>query len=287
MADSLYDRTTSGFPLSISTALAFESLFSPRQAVYDPAREKPPEIHIDQYNQMWINMDTLFRNMLQASTKEAIMNTGYKETASVLIDEMDTIRSLLAQEGRGVCRPVFYHCDYEKAFSGINKAFTVRKDTTANQIFQRDLREKTMKELKRLEAGVTFLPGPVKAENRPSALMLTHVPYDLVSKKYFEKLDLLESNTGKLKKPAQWNTKYYPVPNRDMTILPFYRFLLMSLGDKVYFQPMPMKIREQIMTTAEKRNWTPVTTVDKCLLDLSLDLHPFDYSVIATARSAA
>lgn len=284
---SLFERTTSGFPLSISTGLAFESIFPPRQSVYDPEREIPQKINIADYNQLWINVDTLFRNMIQSADKNAVASTGYKETAAVLIDEMDTIQSLMYNEGGGVCTPVFYVCDYHHALKNVHAGITLRKDSTPNQIHYTDLRNKTMKLLKESRTDIKFYPGAIRAsQGQDSVLMLTHVPYDLLSKRDFKRLDLLESNTGKLKKPFQWNSKYYPVPKRDMSILPFHRFLLMALGDKVLIQPMPMKIRTQIMDTADKRNWTPATTSEKCLLDLSIDLHPFDYAVLQSARVA-
>ncbi len=287
MTTSLYDRTVSGFPLSISTGLAFESIFPPRQAVYDPERDIPEHINITEYDQLWINVDTLFRNMIQSSSKEAVMNTGYKETCAVLIDEMSTIESLMFNEGGGTCVPVFYVCDYTHALRNIHRGINLRTDSTANQLHYTDLRNKTMKELKSLRTDIKFYPGAIKASQpKDSVLMLTHIPYDLLSKRDFKRLDLLESNTGKLKKPFQWNSKYYPVPKRNMSILPFHRCLLMSLGDKVLVQPMTLSIRSQIMDTAEKKEWTPATTIEKVLLDLGIALHPFDFSVIQSARSA-
>lgn len=281
---NLFDRTTSGFPLSISTGLAFESLFPPRQSVYDPERPLPEHINLGNYTQFWINVDTLFRNMLNAADKTAILNTGYKETVSVIVDEINTIENILANEGGGITSPIFYVCDYEHALRKLHKGLSLRKDSTPKQFHYTDLRNKTMEELKKIRTDIKFFPGSIKTSGSNIALMLTHIPYDLLSYKQFGRLDLLESNTGKLKKRHQWNTKYYPVPNRNMSILPFFRFLLLTLGDKVMFQPAPSKLRDQIMTCAEKRSWTPATTIEKCLLDLSIDLHSFDYAVIESAN---
>lgn len=281
MAESLMDRTTSGFPLSISTALAFESLFPPRTPVYDEARVKPEPIALGSYATLWVNVDTLFRNLIQSATKNMIANTGHLECAYILSEELDTIINLLNNEGHGRTAPVFYHLDYEVALRDRNKAIDLRVPTTPAQIHIETLRKRTIDELiKNRDDIVTF-----KKELRPkglptSALVLTHYPYDLLSKRNFIKMDLLESNTGKLKTPLKWNSKYYPLPGKDMNIFPFYRFLLMSLGDKALIKPQSSKLRNQIYESASKRNWTPATTMDKCMLDLSLDLHPFDYGVI-------
>lgn len=283
---SLFDRATSGFPLSISTGLAFESIFPPRQAVYDPSRTPPQSIQFSDYDQMWINVDTLIRNITEAVPKEQLINVNVKEMITILFDEMDTINSLLANEGQGEMTPVYYTCDYAAALRSIHRAFELRKRETPHAIWYDDMRNRTIKQLKKdAPSDVVHFPGSIRTSGKLNALMLTHYPYDLTSRKLFNRLDLLESNTGKLKKPAEWGTKYYPVPGYDMRILPFYRFLLLALGDKPLIKPFPIKIRKQIMDSAVKRAWTPMTTTEKVLLDLRLELHPMDYSVIESARS--
>lgn len=283
---SLFNRTTSGFPLSISTGLAFESLFPPRQQVYDPERTPPQHINIKDYDQIWINLDTLFRNMMDSLPKEQLVNVAYKEVVSVMFDEMDTIHSLLANEGQGILTPVFYTCDYAIALRSMHRAFELRKKESPHAKWLAALRDQTMKQLEKdIPSDATFFKGAIRATGKHSALMLTHFPYDLTARKLFGRLDLLESNTGKLKKPAEWNTKYYPVPQYDMRILPFFRFLLLALGDKVLLTPLPIKVRRQIMDTAVKRKWTPMTTSEKALLDLRLDMHPMDYAIIESARN--
>lgn len=283
MAATLVDRTVSGFPLSISTGLAFESLFPPRQAVYDDSRKIPQKIALAEYNQMWINVDTLFRNMIQSSSKEIIHSTSYQEAAIVLDGEMETIRSILKNEGRGRTAPIFYLCDYQKALEKRHKAIDLRRDNSPTQTYIETMRRETMKILIEEVEGLHNFKGAIESIGVPtSALMLTHYPYDLLSRKLFTKLDLLESNTGKLKTPRQWNSKYYPLPGKDMSILPWYRFMLMTFGDKVLIVPQPKKLRDSIYETAVKRQWTPLTTMDKCMLDLSIDLNPYDYAVIRT-----
>lgn len=288
MSVILADRELSGFPLSIGTGLAFESLFPPRMDVYDPERVIEEKINFTVYNELWVNVETLFRNMLSAAPKEALVESGHIEVANYLIDEMDTILSLCNNEGQGMLKPVFYIRDYSKVVAMANKAVQLRQDKTPNQLLYTSLKEKTFKELKRLQDNVRFFDRSMSAgTERPSVLIFTHYPYDLLSKRLFSKLDLLESNTGRLKRPKDWNSKYYPVPKRDMKILPFMRPLLLVLGDKPLIQPMGFKLRAQILDCAEKFEWTPMTTIDKVMLDLSLVLHPFDYAVISSLRGNA
>ena len=287
MVPNLLDRATSGFPLSISTGLAFESLFPPRQAVYDPNRAIPKQVDIRQYTQLWINMDTLFRNMLDAGGKIAVSNTGYKETSTVLYDEMETIANMLANEGQGFLTPVFYSCDYQHALASIPRAFSLRQHTLPGQMLIENLRKKTMKELGNLRSDIKSFSTGIRIGVKERALILTHQPYDLLAKRFFGKLDLLESNTGRLKTSLTWNTKYYPIPDADMKILPFNRPLLMALGDKPLIQPWPLKIRRQIMETAVRGKWTPLTTLDKVMLDLRLTLHPMEFGYLRMLKTNA
>lgn len=285
MAISLADRKVSGFPLSISTALAFESLFTPRQKVYDEEREKPEKVDIRQYQELWINIDTLYRNLIQSAEKAALMETGYLEVSSVLADEMDTIISLLNNEGQGWCTPRFYQCDYEAALKHRHKSIGLRQDSTPHQLFIEELRTKSIKDLVKHRHDLTQFKAGIENTHKTKTLILTHQPWDLTAKNLFDKLDLLESNTGKLKTSRSWCTKYYPLPGKDMTHLPFHRFLLLILGDKSLIQPGPFKIRQAIYESSIKRDWTPLTTIEKCLLDLSLDIkNPFDYAVIREGR---
>lgn len=278
--ETLLSRTTSGFPLSISTALAFESLFSPRQAVYDPERKIPEHIDVSKYRQLWINIDTLYRNMIQSASKEALMNTGYKEVSMLLLDEMDVIKSLLRVEGKNTTQAVFYQLDYETSLKSRHESIKLRANDSPNQKMIADLKDKAFHDLFSKTKEIIEFKSEIKPEHKDHSLMLTHIPYDLTYYRNFSSLDLLESNTGRLKTRRQWNTKYYPVPNYDMNILPFYRMLLLFLGDKALIVPAFLKFRKLIMDCAVKRNWTPATSLDKCLLDLSLDMNPFDFAVI-------
>lgn len=284
MSSILSERTVSGFPLSISTGMAFESVFKPRQEVYDSTRTPPVQINLASYNQLWVNVDTLFRNMMQSCTKAMIDKLGYIEIARELDAEIETIISLLNNEGRGRTAPVFYLCDYEKALEKRHAAISLRKPSSPAQIYLETLRKKTLFYLlQHTDNKIMQFDGAIRLTSMPvSALMMTHYPYDLLSRKFFTKLDLLESNTGKLKTPQQWNSKYYPLPGKDMSILPWYRFMLMTMGDKALIVPQSLKLRTAIYKCASERGWTPATTMDKCMLDLSLDLNPYDYAAIRT-----
>ena len=121
----------------------------------------------------------------------------------------------------------------------------------------------------------------IKPNGRSNALIITHIPYDLLSYVNFNRLDLLESHTGKLKPKHLWNTKYYPVGDRSMDILPFTRKLLMVFGDKVLIHPSEYKLRSLVLDIAENRKWNPATTEAKQIQDFELDIkEPFVLQVL-------
>ena len=271
--DSIHDRTTSGFPVSISTGLALESIFAPRQSVYDPERKPPIKIDISKYQEFWINVSTLFRNMVSASNREVVLNHSLREICSVLEQEMEVINSLLSHEGNNICQPVYYIADYRLVTRGLHHSIKLREESTVAQKAISTLLEKVENELtnKHKDYIRVFKPD-IKPNKSIDALILTHMPYDLLSHKHFHTLDLLESNTGKLKKKYEWNSKYYPVGKSTMTHLPWLKLLLMIFGDKPLIHPSIFKLRDAILQTSVKRGWTPMTTRDKVILDLELEL---------------
>ena len=283
--DSIHDRTTSGFPVSISTGLALESIYTPRQAVYDPERIPPVKIDISQYQEFWVNIATLFRNIVSASTREIVLNHSLEEVVSVVEQEIEVINSLFSHEGNNLCKPVYYIVDYKQVTKGQHHSIKLRQDTTvAQQAIALLLTRVENTLLKHTDEILTFTPDIIPSKST-DALILTHMPYDLISHKRFHKLDLLESNTGKLKKKHEWNSKYYPVGKADMSHLPFMKMLLMVFGDRPLIHPSIFKLRDIILQTSVKRGWTPATTRDKVILDLEIDLkEPMLLSILRSIR---
>lgn len=281
---SIHDRTTSGFPLSISTALAMESIFDPRTKVYDPERVVPPKIIIDNYSQIWINTSTLYRNFVAATEPSTVLTASTFDVAKALEAEMEVIESLFKNEGRGVCVPYFYNVDYSSVFFGVHQSIKRRIPSSKQQLDLMAFYEQVLKRL--LKDTPTHQTNPELKPTIPNnSLILTHQPYDLLSHTNFKQLDLLESNTGKLKSKKEWGSKYYPVGKAQMTHLPFNKMLLMLFGDKSLIHPNIFKLRQLILECSVKRNWTPYTTRAKMIADLEIDIkEPYVLAVIRAIR---
>jgi hypothetical protein len=269
---SLASRNISAFPLSIGTSLSMESLFSPELTPYDPSRVIPNIVRVSDYQEIWINVETLFRNIISAVNKEVFINCNEEELKDTLLTEMEVINGLFMIEGKGLCKPMYYYCTRKGLVGKYHVAVKLREDKTEGQKMFTDKFDKTIKLLIKQTDEVRAFDYDIRPLGKSKAMIMTHIPYDLLSYKNFTELDLLESNTGKLKKKYQWNSKYFPVGDADLSILPFTRKFLLVFGDKVLLHAMDMRLRKSIVEVAHARKWTALSTEDKVMLDLSLDI---------------
>lgn len=266
---SLDTRIISSYPISISTSLALETLFDPRLPPYDAQRIVPPRADLHKYQEMWFNVLTLFRNLAGSVDKNVFLTQRIDILAYTLEQEIEVIKSLFQVEGMGLCKPRFYCFQYE-TLNKVDPRIKLRQDNTEYQKQFKSMFFDVLKLLvKRMDILITDYDLPRSNQN---ALIMTHICYDLLNYKRFNRLDLLESNTGKVKSRNEWNSKYYPVSGRDMSHLPFLRSLLLVLGDKVLIHPSDIKIRKMILDISEQRGWTPLTTIDKIRQDFDMDI---------------
>jgi hypothetical protein len=280
---SLATRQVSGFAISLPTGLALESMFPRRIAAYDPDRKIPQLVNLTLYSECWISLTTLFRNMVSSMDRtvaESITPEAYRDA---LETEIDVINGLFMNEGNNLCKPKFYVCTYKGLRAHLPSAIALREDKTNMQMAYTHKQNAVMKLLRKTNDEVYEFDYEIKPNNaRSNAILITHHPYDLLSYTNFNKLDLLESNTGKLKSKHNWNTKYYPVGSDDMSILPFTRKLLLIFGDRVQIQPSDIKLRRLIIEIAQKCKWTSVTTDAKIAMDLqSSIMEPYVLQLLA------
>lgn len=270
--DTLASRTISGFPLSVATGLSFQSLFTANMPVIDPARTVPEHVNFAKYSEIWINVTTLFRNISTAINKTAFVASTPEEFKDTLLMEMGVIDSLFQNEGLGLCKPRYYYTQHDKLVARFPEQVKHREDTTDTQ---KAYQSKLLATLKLLDADtevVQKFDETLNVNGYPTALIFTHIPYDLLSYPKFTKLTLLESHTGVTKEKNRWYSKYYPVGNEDLSHLPFLRKLLLVFGDRVLIHPGIMALRRQIVEIARNRQWSPMTTEAKVMMDLSIEI---------------
>jgi hypothetical protein len=265
----LSQRTTSAFPLSIGTSLAFESLMDGLQPAYDPLREIPERVRLSNYQEFWINVETLFRNILGSISSSDETNVMPGDIMSVLQEEVDLIKELVREHTHNQMRVVFYqnkHKFLEKKhpFAIIKRSATEKqhanerlKDVVCGGFFNHN----------RDREDVLQFTNELQPNKRIKALIITHQIYDLLFDSRFDELDLLESHTGVLKKKSLWYTKLKNGGN--VAQMPFNACTLQVFGDNTTFGPQKANIRQTLIALAQTNNWHGSTTKDRMYLGFS------------------
>lgn len=271
MTSPVYERDVSAFPFSVGSSLAFESLFEGKNESIDPERQIPQKVNITDYNELWINTGTLFRNLYTAIPRDRVQDTVSRDCVDALVDEMTQIRELVNEESQGKTRVIYYICSYkglEKEFKGALR----RTPNTDKQKFYQNLLDETLNKLVRRvketrELDIKEFDVKIYPDERVKALVITHYAVDLLSANRFRSLDLLESHTGVLKKFNTWYTKYFN--GKELMMIPFNEYLIKFFGDNDLIVPFHFKVRRVIREVAERNKWNYATTMAKVRYDLS------------------
>jgi len=263
----LINRTVSAFPISVGTSLALESIITDfSNKSIDPQREIPQVIDISKYDEVWINISTLFRNLLGSLNKDEYKKLHAKEFSIVLAEEMNIIDDLLKQYSSDKIKTIYFVCEYRDLQTKYRHAFH-RVINTENQRIYKQQHDDTVKFLLKTFQGIRIFNSTLKPTTYSKIILVSHIAHDLLSYKNFSLLDLLESHTGVLKPRNMWFTKY--VDGKNLSSLPFNKILLQVFGDNEHFKPYPITIRKEILDISTDRKWTPWTTIDKMLYDLN------------------
>ena len=272
----LASRTTSSFPLSIGTGIAMSAVFSERERAYDPKTKPPDRINLSDYTDMYVNIETLFRNMfgsIDTSEAERIKETIY---ADYIVTEIDVIKSLMQVEGQDVCNLVFYTSDHDKIIKKVSntKLTIVREHTTTKQMIYNKLKIATLKILhKRLPEIEHFDDSFSIVPSNKKILLFSHNVLDLLSYGKFAKFTLLESHTGNTKNKLTFYTKYSSHSSATpLPPMPFILKLLVVFGDKEHIKAITKSARDQISDLAVKCSWTPLTTKEKISYDVDSNI---------------
>ena len=262
----LAGRAMSAIPVSIGTSLALESILAGITPPYDPDREIPEMISLDDYAEVWFNIATLVRNIMGSVPADQAGSLQPKHIATCLYEEIDLINTYIREQTSNRVKAVFYTCDYAH-LSQIYPLAKLRVPSTPKQQDAAKLMELISGHFKaKPPTGAYFRAFTPKLEPTVpvKALIITHNAYDLTSYRRFLKLDLLESHTGVRKPRAAWYTKLSSA--KDAEKIPFGSFALQVFGDSNCFHPAPAAVRKAVLELAEKHNWTSLTTKDRIQL---------------------
>lgn len=263
------NREKGQVPISIGTSLAIEA----GSGVYPDRPESPPPF--TRAKQLWINLRTLVRNLyacLPTDLKETVLPDDLWQAA---LEEMSIIPSAVEQGSMGNTRVVYYVSDYKGLTSKYPGAI-LREPKTPKQIFQQKVEDTTLRLMleNNHQHHVEFFDFDIQGQH-PASFIITHLPIDLLARYRFERLELLESHTGKLKGPGAWNTKL--TNGKDLSNIPFNAFTLQLFGDNGHmFAPQSITLRRKMLELAHRWSWTNITTMEKIrdtVKKVDLDAH--------------
>lgn len=268
--DPLSNRVVSAFPISVATSLALESIFRGPNPCIDPEREIPQQVDISKYDQFYINLSTLYRNIIGALSKEDFLRVGPKGLKETLLFEMEMITSIFQNEGRGTIQVIYYACEYREARSKLKHPYAIfRVENTDKQKAYRAMHDQTIALLfseRQKSDTLKIFDSAIIPNQKSKAMILTHIAYDLLSFKKFEYLDLIESHTGVLKNHFQFYTKYHE--GKVLNQIPFNKGFLQVFGDSEMYKPFDIRIRKTILELAQENRWTQIVTLPKMLQNI-------------------
>jgi hypothetical protein len=245
-SEGIAQRAVGHYPLSVATSLALEGL----AGIYEDRPESPPPIL--KYDQMWVNMKTLFRNFMGSLEKSLVDMMDAVEAAEAISEEMERVQDIV-KDLNPHCQVMFYVSNYVGMERKYPKA-VIRLDTTPRQkIFtatQSDCisalldKHKDDENIRVFQRMLEYPTVPL-----PSVVVLTHYAYDLLSANVFKRLDLIESYTGIVKPKALWYTKFYQ--GRDLVMIPFREDMIQIFGDNETFSPWASGARREIIEIAK------------------------------------
>lgn len=283
ITSALSERTMSAFMLSIGTSLSFESLFPGTQPAYDPDRVIPNKVELTDYDELWINVFTLFRNIVGSVPTIKVPSLTPDDVGYVLGEEVELIQDIVKLYTGDQVKVVFYSSTYSDLKNQFKHA-SVRADNTEKQRQMTDLLTgaisafyKTQTKRETLKHFKLYLEADLESRNK-KVLLLSNYAFDLLSYNRFSKMDLLESHTGVLKEKAKWHTKY--TDGKNLVRMPFNKMLLQVFGDSQTFYPMDKNLRKDVIDVAESAKWNPLTTDERVRFTISQIKNPYFVSIL-------
>lgn len=227
------------------------------------------KLPLQDYAVFMVNLLTLIRNAHNSFPKEAKEDLTPDALYETVIADIQTMDALLAAQVPSVERRYFanHYGDLLKRFP---RAY-LRTIKTTKQQEVLALQDAVLHRLVRtLTQEKTYPTDVYKFAIHPKGfkktLMMTHIPFDLLSHARFNPLVLLESHTGVLKDRSLWYTKF---TNRSSERVPVNAMTLQILGDGNNFLALPpKKLQDYLIKLANDCQWTYMTTKDKILSDV-------------------
>lgn len=259
------DEVTQGqYPVSIGTSLALETLFGINENV-KPTNPLP----YTQYDNLFINIRTLVRNLHGAVSKELKVKWTAQHYLKKVLEELRDIPVVIADQSHEKLSVIYYFSEFTTLEREYPHA-TLKKANPGN--LYDNIEQYIIDQVKRLtkqgklNVMVCDIKVPIPEERN---LILTHYPLDLVPHVNSRNLDLLESHTGAIKNRHKWYTK---LKGKDMERIPFSRKTIQIFGDGRTFSGVTPKGKKAVMDFSVENRWNQTTT-DR-VIDVQMNRFP-------------
>lgn len=241
-------------PISIGTSLALDA--AEGQYPERPVVHPPPIAAVDC---LLINVRTLLRNLIGAVNREYKDRLQAPHLVPALVEEMRIVDAYIAERTNGRCVPVFYLSLYEHLTQVNFRGALFKVPNTPKQLADAGIEKHVVELLMQRELPVRMMLFKGGIEGKfPRTFILSHHPVDLLARKQFTKLELLESHTGAIKPHGLWGTK---LTGSNLDHIPFNAFTLKVFGDGVQFSGQRPSVKKALLEVAALDHWTGLSTM--------------------------
>lgn len=254
------ERVLGQYPLSIATSLAIEGAMG-----IHPDKPDQTEKLLPNYQVVWVNLKTIFRNLYNAIDRDAVQDVKPQDLIDAFTSEIDQLKNVISVETASKTDVVLYVSDYAGMDQKYRHAILRGDQTPLQQRYSKLMVAVIGQYVKTHPHDVKMYTLKLTDSEPRKALILTHYAFDLFAPR-MPQLSLLESHTGTIKDKFKWYTKY--LNGRELVNIPFREDLIQVFGDNEHFRPMKPSIRKQILDLADTYRWTQVTTTDKIKANL-------------------
>lgn len=258
-------RELGTLPVSIGTSLPLEALMA---------------LPNETFGRLLLNLKTLFRNLYQAYPTETRAYVTNDQLVDMLIEDIQGIFENLKNLTRAAVPEMVVYCpSYRSLAKDFPNAIIKHPETNLQKAYAA-IEDYVVKAVIRRMGSVIIQTDVELPFSTKRTFILTHYPVDLLNKKGFGELVLLESHTGKLKQANEWYTKLQN--GSKLTRIPFNALTLQILGDgPVHFKVMPYKFKKELFACAEQYKWTPTTTTERVLATIQLVKDPLTRQIFS------
>lgn len=243
------------YPISIGTSVALECFFGLSSDKPSKLGATAPYLN---YQCILANVRTMARNYLGSYKAQELPFLLTADLYAGFVNELILINNIVADQSAGKVVVSFYNNTYYKLKTHLKKV-NIKQKYTTKQEFVMDLENKLCELLHANSEAVMKMiayeyTNEYIRQGKQRNVIITHYPMDLLLTTL--KPDLLESHTGKIKKPYHFPSKL----KRAGDDVPFNKYTLQILGDSSgYILSASSSMRNELLKICKDKGVSPVT----------------------------